>query len=206
MMDASDMVKRLVGYYKGAYGEERLSQLNRFCGQIVESARETVFDRIIETRDGNTPIGVVDIKDACNAAGVAFTVSHFVETEDWTCDACGHRFKYSMIADDDIKIDKNIYDVCPMCGFQPGWTVCKNYYLEIGQAEPDWYRRLMKECNEKHGPPDKNYPNREGIFWSRSEAEKERKDKRKKLNDAKLEAMRNRISELSDSKIYSRNN
>lgn len=196
-MTPSEMVTRLMGYYKTNYSPERIDQLNRFCANISLDGIEIVFNRIIENRDGSSAIGVSDIKEACLAAGVGFSVTHFIDAQQVTCDACGHEFKYAPCTSDDDKIDKGIFDVCPMCGFQPAWTLCRNDYIKQGQSEPEWYTRLIEQCSGNWGPGKEK-----GVFLSTTKMAQERKDEKKRIDDAKKKIYSDKMLALVQDKRY----
>ena len=182
-MNAEQFIAKLMGYYKGSYSPERIEQLKRFSRGISEKALEDVYNSIIENREKDGAIAVVDLKKACQEQGAAFTETKYVPTEDWTCEACGNEFKYHPCPSDDDKIDKGIFDVCPNCGYQVAWSITADAYKKIGY-KIEWDERLKAECPANHGRNVSIHKVKKGpleyetggIYWSRALAERERRD------------------------------
>jgi hypothetical protein len=198
-MTGDEMVQRLMGYYKASYSPERIDQLKRFCSKINQAGMEDVFNRIIEERQKDGAISVADIKEAAIAAGVSFSITRFVEVIQWTCDCCGHQFKYAIVPTDDDKIDRDIFDFCPICGFQVNWTIARNKSIENGGNCPLWYTNYIDEYREGgkiHKKNDASNPAYNRIKDYRARAEENRR-----LNDLKVAAMET-INKTASARIY----
>jgi hypothetical protein len=208
-LNASDLVSKLVEYYPGKYTAERIDKMRAFSSTIAEDSLGSVYDAITEDRESSGTVGIVDIKKACNSIGVGYRAAQFIPTENWTCECCGYEFRYHPAPNDDDKIDKNIHDVCPMCGFQVGWSKLATQY-KARKIKADWLDRLITEYTGAYGPKVPEHKvkkggltlDRGGLYWSRSKAENERTDakkinvqdklaeidKAKKIDFAKLQA------------------
>ena len=202
-MNAKEFVSKLVEYYSGKYSGERVEKMITFSSTISEDSLGAVYDAITEDRESSGTVGIVDIKKACNTIGVGYRAAHFIPTESWTCECCGYEFRYHPAPSDDDKIDRNIHDVCPMCGFQVGWSKLSAQY-KTHKIKTDWFDRLMIEYTGAYGP---NVPahiakrapalseqpgikilavERGGLYWARSMAENERTNAKKVNVEAKI--------------------
>lgn len=167
--------------------------MRAFSATISEDSLSSVYDSITEDRDSSGTVGIVDIKKACTAIGVGYRAAHFIPTESWQCDACGYEFRYHPCPSDDDKIDRNIHDVCPMCGFQVGWS--KLSAMTRAHKMPEhWYDKLIAEYSGAFGPKIAAHVakkgaltlQRGGLYWARSAAENERTDAKKINVEAKI--------------------
>jgi len=197
---AFDLIRELIDTYK-APPQKMLQMMERLAQSIPESAREDVYNAILEELGPNYQVGYNSIIDACKKLGVPYSATHFIPAENWVCDACGNNFRYHPCPDEDDKIDKRIYDTCPDCGMQPYWTIIAGKYKAMGIATP-WYDKLLSEARD-FGP---NKPakvvkkngmtlNRGGVFWARARAESERADDKRISVAAKM-------AEIDRSKRY----
>jgi hypothetical protein len=194
-MTGQEMVKEIVSCFVPPQ-HKMIEKMEYIADSIPESARKEIIDAITETEGPATKIGASHIVEACNRLGVSYHRSTYTPAEPWTCDACGFEFKYTLAPSDDDKIDKGLYDACPMCGMQPGWTQLANRYNALGIATP-WLDRLINECAISFGPKieahqvKKGAMNlfRGGIYWARARAESERKEAKKIEIDAKMDAL-----------------
>jgi hypothetical protein len=173
-----------------------IEKMKAFAEKIPDDCRQEVIDRILETEGPSSKVGVKQMAESCAALGVGFKRSQFVPAIDWCCDACGHRFKYAQSVSEDDKIDKYLYDFCPMCGFQPGWTHLREAYHLQGIAT-DWYDRLIEEHASSFGPKIKEHKVKKGglnlfrggLFWNIDKARAERAEDKKIEVAAKLAMM-----------------
>jgi len=174
-----DLCAELLATYKKP-PEKMIQQLERICNTIPERCREDVYNAVLEDVGAYAAISVKDLIEACNKIGVPYTKAHYVPAEDWQCDACGFEFKYNPAPSDDDKIDKNIHDLCPRCGFQVIWTLDARRCREM-KISVEWYDRLITA----HQGEDRNVSKQahQGPeFWSRHAAERERaKDRRENV-------------------------
>jgi len=192
-----NLVDDLISTYR-APSPKMVEQMQMMVRKIPERYHEEIFQAILEEEGPNIQIGVNHIVAACERIGAPYTKAHYVPTEDRTCDACGYEFKYHPAPSDDDKIDKNIHDVCPMCGMQVGWTLTAEKLRELFGKNPEWYDKLVKECQGAFGPKIEAHVvhkgpkgagmnlSRGGIFWARSHAENERQAERRLKIDAKI--------------------
>lgn len=178
-MTAGEMLSALMDYFaQGKYPDAVVNRMRFTIESIGDAERQVVLDHLIETQKASFKISVAEIVEACKALGIGYHESKFIPATDWTCDACGHEFKYVQAVTDDDKIDRNLHDVCPMCGFQPGWTIQRAAYEQAGNLTPEyaaWYDRMLEHMPAKHGPKAP-----EGIYWARSKAEAERREAQRK--------------------------
>jgi hypothetical protein len=185
-MTPKEMIFELTTCYIPA-SAKMIERMEALAESIQEDARQDVIDAIMEKEGPSTKIGTAHIVDACNVLGISYRKAHYIPAVEWTCDACGNRFKYSLAPNDDDYIDKQIYDFCPMCGFQPGWTILHDRFRLQGIATP-WYDRQMVAAQKwKPGNGYGHFKN--GIFWSRAKAESERSNDRKMAIEAKMESL-----------------
>lgn len=171
-------------------------KMERLAESIPEDARQDVIDKIIESKDASKKLSAKDIVEACDNLGVSYKATHYLPAEDWICDGCGYQFKYHSAPTDDDKIDKGIYDFCPMCGLQPGMTILAQQYNSHGIKTP-WYDRLI-EKSKAWGPKVPRVTTKTsmggqypvgGIFWSRAEAERERKEAKRIAIDTQMASL-----------------
>lgn len=192
-MNAKEFVSKLVEYYSGKYSGERVEKMITFSSTISEDSLGAVYDAITEDRESSGTVGIVDIKKACNAIGVGYHAAQYIPTEDWTCECCGYEFKYHPCPSDDDKIDRNIHDVCPMCGFQVGWSKL-SAQTRAHKMPEHWHDKLVSEYAEAFGPKITAHVvnkgaltlQRGGIYWPRSMAENERTNAKKVNVEAKI--------------------
>lgn len=201
-MNAREMVNEIVSCFVPP-PKPMQEKMITLVESIPEAARKNVIDRIVETESSSIKISIKNIVEACIALGVSYHKTTYVPAEAWICDSCGNQFKYGISPSDDDKIDKLIYDACPMCGFQVNWSILHKQYSALG-IKTEWYDRLLAECFASFGPKiaphvSKKIPglslSRGGIFWSRSKAENERSD------DKKL-SIANKLAEIDKAKRY----
>lgn len=169
-MDSQEMVRRLGEYYSAKYSEERTLQLAKACSAIDEASRDQVYEHIIRTREKNTPIAVNDIIEACSALGISTRGASQVYARKWTCDCCGHEFRYLPYVSDDDRIDRDVHDRCPACGFQVAWTKTRDEYARRGIACP-WYERYLDQFGE-HGRFGRGKAG--GLWFNRGAVRQER--------------------------------
>lgn len=161
-----DLVAELLSVYRKP-PDKTIPRLQRLADTIPADAREDVFNCILESLKSTHPIDYCDITDACKKIGVPFSEAHYIPAETWTCDACGKEFKYHPAPSDDDKIDKNIHDVCPQCGFQPCWTIVKRMSGKSWSATAeDIYQKHIAQAIEKHGPKNPYFN------WHKAERER----------------------------------
>lgn len=170
-MTGKAMIAELVQCYvppPGAVQEKMI----RLADTIPEDARQEVIDRILEEEGSSTKISITHIVDACRALGVGYKAAKYVPAIEWQCECCGTTFKYHAAPTDDDKIDKNIHDLCPRCGFQVIWSIEAEMY-KINKKRPEWYYRLIeRHTGENRNPSEKAHNGTD--FWSRHAAERER--------------------------------
>lgn len=160
-------------------GEKMIRQMTRICDTIPERCHADVYQAILEDLSADKVVGVKEIIAACEKIGAPHERSHYLPAESWVCDACGCEFRYHPAPSDDDKIDKNIHDVCPTCGFQPVWTIQKRAY---GQS----WSKTAEEIYQKHvGQALAKYSDKNPYF-SRHKAERERAEDRKLAVDQKI--------------------
>jgi hypothetical protein len=191
------LVDDLVSTYR-APSPKMVDQMVGIVKKIPERYHAEIFQAILEEEGPNIQIGVSHIVAACERIGAPYTKAHYIPTEDWTCDACGYEFKYHPAPSDDDKIDKNIHDLCPMCGMQVYWTMTAEKLNVLFGKLPMWYIKVRDECRESFGPKVASHVThkgptgaglnlfRGGIFWARSHAENERREERRLKVDAKM--------------------
>lgn len=172
-------------------------KLETLAESIAEDARQDVIDKILETETASVKISIKHVVDACRALGVSYRETRYLPAEHWVCDCCGREFMYHQAPSDDERIDKNIMDFCPDCGFQPGWTILAESYKALGQ-KVEWYQRMLAAYQGAYGPGVKSHifrigsaargvtMTRGGLFWARHDAEKERKESKRIAIEAKL--------------------
>ena len=190
-MTADSMITELVSCYVTPT-KKMIEKMQYIAESIPDDARQDVVDSIIEEEGPSTKIGTSHIVAACVKLGVPFRRTTYVQAEDWICDGCGHKFKYTPAPSDDDKIDKGLYDVCPMCSMQVNWTLAVNRARKLGH-DTTWYDRALRDCAD-WGP---NKPEvvrkifnltlkRGGVYWSRSRAEGERREEKKIAIDVRM--------------------
>jgi hypothetical protein len=195
-MTIDAMMDELLAYFsQGKYPEAVLRRMRTVIESIDEGERDTVLENLIETQKASFKVGVSDLVESCKALGVGFRAAKYVPAMDWTCISCGYTFKFTLSPSDDDKLDKNLHDVCPMCGFQPYWTILHDKYTEAGMACP-WYDTLIKD-SRAYGPRTEKTVKRifdltitrGGVFWNKPMAESERREGRKMKIDARMAAI-----------------
>lgn len=187
-----DLVSELVSTFR-APSPKMVERMERIARSIPEDARESVYEAILEELGANAQVGTKDIIAACRKVGAPYSEAHYLPAEDWICDGCGRQFKFHPCPTDDDKIDKGIFDFCPDCGLQPHYTKLAQEYALRGIKTP-WYNKLVEKA-KKWGRDTE--PKQEktrmggawtvgGMFWYRSNAEKERREERRIKVDAKM--------------------
>jgi hypothetical protein len=148
-----NLVDDLISTYR-APSPKMVEQMQMMVRKIPERFHEEIYQAIIEEEGPNILIGVNHIVSACERIGAPYTKAHYLPTEDWTCDACEHHFKYHPAPSDDDKIDKGIHDVCPKCGFQVCWSKDgAALKLRFGKY-PEWYNLRLKQHRDNPRPWD----------------------------------------------------
>lgn len=164
--------------------EAMIRQIERVCSTIPERCHGDVYQAILEDVSANNVIGVKEIVAACEKIGAPHERSHYIPTETWICDACGHEFKYHPAPSDDDKIDKGIHDVCPQCGFQPCWTIQKRGYgASWSKTAQEIYQGNIDKALAKYGPKNPYFN------WHR--AERERAENKRLAVDEKIARLDN---------------
>jgi hypothetical protein len=183
-MDTDRFVHDLFAYFAGKYPDAVEARIRKLVDSIPESAKETILDHLVENQKANYKISVAEIVESCRTLGVSYSETKFIPAESWMCDACGHQFKYTVVSSDDDKLDRGLFDACPMCGFQPIWTKQREVYKTMSfwsEASEEQYQRAVANCTGRWGPgkPD-------GLFWARAKAEEDRRKERRINVEAKL--------------------
>jgi len=191
-MNAREMIADLLRCFS-APPPAMQEKMERLAESIPEEGRQDVIDKIVESKDASKKLSAKDIVEACVALGISYHAAHYTPTEDWTCDACGRKFKYHPSPSDDDKIDKYIYDFCPDCGMQPYYTKLSQEYNALGIATP-WYHDMISRA-QRWGKGTQSHPvktwmggawNVGGFFWSIDNARKERKEQKNIEINARL--------------------
>jgi hypothetical protein len=180
MPDNADVLELIKHYSSGAPDTILLKRASYYFGKCDAETRQRAIDWItdrVPRQDGKYrhELSIMDIKNALAEVGIP--CENYVYADDWTCDACGHNFKYAQAVSDDDKLDKMIFDVCPMCGFQPYWSMLRIRYKEIRgwtADDEEHYQKMITKISAEWGPGKPR-----GIYWSRSVAEQERRDAKK---------------------------
>lgn len=183
-MTAGDMISELVSCYVPPT-KKMVEKMQQLAESIPENARQDVIDSIVEEEGPSTKIGTSHMVKACEKLGVSYHRSTFVPAEKWICDACGYEFRYTPAPTDDDKIDKSLFDLCPMCGMQVYWTL-QYRRAKVAGHNTDWYDRALRDCAD-WGPraPKKSVKifnltlGRGGVYWDRARAEAERREAKK---------------------------
>ena len=187
-MTTSAMTESLYAYFEGKYSDSVRARIFTFCDNLGDEERAKVLEYLIEHLKANFKVSVSELVEACKALGVGYKQARFVPSIEWDCEACGYRFRYSQAASDDDKIDFNTHDVCPHCGFEPGWTLYKRASEEKKTITPEyklWHARQIDTCKEKFDNSGfgkcigGNWTKGGGkVFWDRSAAEEERRERK----------------------------
>jgi hypothetical protein len=182
-MNIGDFLFELFEYFAGKYADAVKDRVRKLADALSDAERKAVFDHLIENQKASFKISVAELVESCRFLGIGYHAAHYTPAVDWYCDACGHNFKYAQAANDDEKIDLGLHDVCPMCGFQPGWTMVRDAYARIGHLSKDYveeYQKRAKECASKHGDSPNCGRGPGGPYFARAKAEQERRDSAKK--------------------------
>lgn len=175
-MNLEDFMFELFEYFQGKYADAVKDRIKAMAINFTNDERKAVFDHLIENQKASFKISVAEIVESCKFLGIGYHAAHYVPAVDWVCDACGHQFKYAQAVSDDDRIDRNLHDFCPRCGFQPTWTIVRRKYREQGgwrdEAEEVYQAHLDKASK------------REGLYFDRNKAERERRDQKLKAIDA----------------------
>jgi hypothetical protein len=154
-MTGTEMVNELLACFIPPPAKMQ-DKMTAIANTIHEDDRKAVMDRIIESESSSIKISVKNIAEACRTLCVGFHEEKYTPAIAWQCDACGHEFRYHKCPSLSDKIDKNIHDACPMCGFQPGWTMTRDAYIRMGgnisKDYAEQYMDQMQKCTETHGP------------------------------------------------------
>jgi DNA-directed RNA polymerase subunit RPC12/RpoP len=177
-VDVNTFISKIRAYFdaKGKYPDAVILKITQIVDRLTNEARVSLFDRLTEDNSPRFMVGVKELVEACKALGLGYGKTHYVPTSDYYCDACGEKFHYAQCVSDDDRIDKDIHDVCPTCGFQPGWTYLILEYRKQGNLSPklaEWYEDQKKASLDKHS---KTAP-----YFSRAKAESERREGTKKV-------------------------
>jgi hypothetical protein len=167
-VNAKNCIDKIGDYFTGKQNPAVTEQITLILERLGEQEIDAVYDRLLQEVSPRFSVGVKEIADACNALGIGFHKAHFIPAHDWVCDACGQKFLYSPGSDDDDKIDKHIFDICPGCGFQVNWTITAKKYRTF----PDWYNREL--TNRMAWKCDHPEP-----YFNQAVAEQERRDQKR---------------------------
>jgi len=187
-MTSVEMIAELLSCFP-APPERVQNKMRDLADTIQADARQDIVDKILETETASTKISIKHIIDACKALGVGYREAHYLPATDWVCDACGREFKYHPAPSDDERIDKDIHDVCPDCGFQPIWTIERSMYIDMNgwrASAEKIYQSHIQKAIQKYGRYDREYPDRQGLYFTREKAIAERKEGAKKRIDDKI--------------------
>ena len=136
-----DILKR---HRKGEINETVEERVVRGLNRLADDNLQMVIDWILDNHPSNYPLDVMNINRAINELGIGGSTSEPLTGEDWECDLCGERFKYSLCVSDDDKIKRAIFDKCPRCGFCPETTQHAHHYASLMQVLPEWYPESLK--------------------------------------------------------------
>ena len=172
-MDVNTSIHSIIDYFGGAdkFTAPIISEIKYVLEPLTNEERARVYERMTEDESPRFKIGKKEVVAACRALGIGFKKGHSVPWHLFYCDCCGFEFRYAQVVSDDEQIDDDIHDVCPMCGFQPNWTITKHRYVEIGklsESPAEWYEQQKKKCLQKYG--------RSNPFFNRALKIKERND------------------------------
>ena len=177
-MTKAAFIQRITAYFgpNSKYRPELLTAIDKIASRLGEDQLDVVFDKLMEDQSSRFQVGVKEIQLACQALGIGYKKATYIPAHEVTCDACGFSYQYAMAPDDEDRLEKNLHDYCPSCGFQYNWTIMANEY---GERATPWYTNLLERSRE--WKRDNKRP-----YWDKAVAEKEQRQMRKAEIDRKM--------------------
>jgi len=160
-MDADNFIARIREYFdtKGKYSDAVIREMTKEADKFTNEDRVRLYNRIIEDNSPRFQIGLKEIREAATALGISYCRARYIPSRQYWCDCCGEPFQYAQYVSEEEREEKQIYDTCPICGFQPTWTIDYKKYQAMGKLSENysaWYIQQKKTCLELHGK-DKPY-------------------------------------------------
>lgn len=153
-MTSSEFIDSLTEYFSGSYSPKVLERMRFFAGIIPEAELESVYELIEQDNRSTYKISVKEIKDACNKLGVSYYDPVERQYRMVVCDACEWEYKYFPCPTDEEKLNAQMFDRCPRCGFDYDFQRRYLQYEKSGNVQPKYateYARRRDECLKNHG-------------------------------------------------------
>ena len=175
-MQSAEIVHKITEYFSATgkkYSTAITDELTRITSNIDEANLDRLWEHLRDNNKASFMVSVSEIVEACRILQIPYhKASAYIPAESWTCDACGHIFKYSVASTDDDMLDKHIFRRCPRCGFFPHETKVLEAYGGRQKAPT----RLVKE-----------YQIRVDLCLTRLQAEGKYWNEAKAMTDRKAE-------------------
>jgi hypothetical protein len=160
----------IYGYFEGKYNDWLRESIDTFIRSIAEPDLDKLLD-ILKERNEAKKISIKQIIEACRIGSISFHEPLEFKPESRTCDCCGHNFKYIPMATDEDKIDRDVHDRCPVCGFFVSWTLSRSGYIKYDgyyYAE-EWYKSMIVHFTDYMKDHDRPWFDKVAILKEQAE-------------------------------------
>jgi hypothetical protein len=153
-LTADSFIDELTDYFSGNYPPKVVSRMRFFAKIIPEVHLERLYEQIEQDNPANFKVSVKAIKDACLKLDVPFYDPSERRWIKVTCDACDHEYKYFPCPTDEEKLDADMFDQCPRCGFDYNFQSTYLAYTSLGfvsEAYVKTYDNRRDACAARAG-------------------------------------------------------
>lgn len=154
-MKHQDFINEFTDYFtssahSGNYSGIQIQSISDIIRPIKEDNLSDLMEQLKKDNDIKK-IGVKQIILACIVLGISYHKLQPIKPINWLCECCGKGFKYIPMSSDEDKIDSDLFDICPQCGYQPEWTEQRKAYLYYGlEFGKSYFEKIIKEKSEKY--------------------------------------------------------
>lgn len=181
-------------YYDLTFTGKVRERLTWFVNKIPEDRRSELYEDLEESVPRTRKVGIAELKESCTKLAIPFSETM---SRRWTlvvCDACEQEYRYFPCPSEEEKLEDDIFDRCPRCGFDYDFQRTFLAHSAWGAVDEKYaaeYERRRMLCLEKYG---------EGKPWRFNKAELHKQIREEEA--AELAAQRKKIEDQLKRKTF----
>jgi hypothetical protein len=153
-MQVDEFIHKLTAYFSGEYKPVQIERMEAVARNISEASLDEVYASLEEECDSRFKVSVKQIVEACRRLNIGHGTYSAIRWRMVECMACGTSYKYHPSPDDEDKLERQLFDVCPRCGFQYRWQQESDGYEKANMPNPirAFVQAQIEHSNKTHGP------------------------------------------------------